>query len=102
MENITYKTYRSFNLNNYVLAKLNDIGYQKMLEINHRNHNCAPRIFDYKTIEDLKSEADSNGYTKFQMWELMYAFGMNMWNGSNVIPFVMDILIDESDLKDVE
>ena len=95
------KIFKSFNLNEYVLVKLNDVGYQKLLFDYNKYHDISPDIFKYKTIEDLKSEADSNGYTKFQMWELMHIFGENMWNGS-IVPFNMNILIDESDLVDVE
>ncbi len=41
-----------------------------------------------------------NGYTKFQLWEVMHFFGNNLYNGNICLPFETNIKIDEKALKD--
>ena len=92
---------KKFNINNEVLIKLTDVGYNMYLDILKCYHNMAPTVFEWPTIEGIKSKENKNGYLKFQVWEVMKIFGEKLFLGSNS-PFEMDILIDESDLKDVE
>lgn len=88
-----------FNLNHHIKVKLTDLGYQHMA-------NRDNRIFEYyqdhinRDIDYYKTKADSDGYTKFQMWEFIQIFGSVTMMGMQKY-FEMDILIDSEDLKQI-
>ena len=92
---------KKFSTNNFVKVKLTIEGL-RLLEISYYE------MLNRMTPESAKlfgpfqaPEVDENGYSEFQLWELMYAFGPYMCNLSNQ-PFESDILIDELELEDVE
>lgn len=68
-----------FNVNNYVKVKLTKRGKEIMKE------------------EGVMREyvPDKDGYTKWQLWELMGVFGNYVYNGCE-IPFETEIEITES------
>jgi len=68
------------NINNYVKVKLTNYG----LNILKSKH---------KEFEQLKT--DKEGYTEFQLWELMNIFGAYMYLSSVNLPFEHDIEIKE-------
>lgn len=81
------KEYIEFNLNQYVWVRLNDRG----------------REFHKKSEDELMGELPSykysppdendKGWSKWQLWELMQAFGGAIYHGCNP-PFETTILIE--------
>ena len=79
----------NFNLNSYVKVKLNDKGRNIYY---HRNDNLGEE-FLRKCPPDYPEE-DNDGYTKFQMWELMILYGNHM-NFGHDTPFeTMWVILD--------
>lgn len=77
-----------FNINENVKVKLTEKGLD-ILRANHddlRTHVPSLREFTPPTI-------DSEGYSIFQMWNLMETFGKQMYVGNTKYPFEMDIKI---------
>lgn len=84
-----------FNVNNYVLVKLTEQGRQIYFE-----HYSVGGMF--KKMDKLlkTNEPDANGYSRFQLHDLMHIFGNYMGNGMS-IAFETDILIPEEYLESV-
>lgn len=66
----------SLNVNDQVMVKLNDKGYEHLATI----HNDFVNTYGIKTVpittaEYYKAKADINGYTTFQMWDFISKFG---------------------------
>ena len=82
-----------FNINDYVKVKLNSAGIT-ILENLHNELN--------KLVKNLKPfkipEVDSDGYTKFQLWELMEKFGPHVGLGK-YNPFYYEIFIPDNEEK---
>lgn len=79
----------SVNVNHLVKVKLNDIGI-KELERQHRElESNYPMIGGFK-----KPKVDSDGYTKFQLHDLMRKLGHLMQVGFK-LPFSTDIVFEE-------
>lgn len=58
-----------YNLNKTVYVRLNNTGrniYKSYME--ELNRNCTMRF-------SVEPEVDKNGYTKFQLWDLIHIFG---------------------------
>lgn len=68
-----------FNVNNYVKVKLTERGKAIMKK--------EGVLREYK--------ADKDGFSKWQLWELMRVFGNYLFNGCE-IPFEMEIEISEN------
>ena len=68
----------TFNVNNWVKVKLNDYGRLIL-----REDHC------FQTV-DIKT--DSEGYSKFQLWELFNLFGRYINLGQN-LPFDSEIIL---------
>lgn len=87
----------TFNLNNNIKVKLNDLGYERLAE--HNNHYIKIHNQYHKdqskleTADYNKLKADDNGYTDFLMWKFMNIFGEVTSQG---LPehFNMNILIN--------
>ena len=79
----------SVNLNHYVKVKLNDVGIKEL----ERQHNeLAMKLPNLGKFQ--KPKADSEGYSKFQLHELMRKFGHMMKVGFDT-PFDMNIVFGE-------
>jgi hypothetical protein len=78
--------YRKFNLNGYVRVKLNQHGKQLYSDY------WSP----YAWLKE--PEIDDEGYTQFQMWQLMNIFGTHLYNGCKT-PFETTILIPMDELE---
>jgi hypothetical protein len=89
---------KSFNINETVKVRLTEFGKQ-MLERDHIEFWGARGMLDKFPYEPYETDAD--GYTKFQLWDLLGKLGKYCGLGS-VLPFDTVILIDEKDLSDVE
>lgn len=65
-----------FNINDYVKVKLTEHGKKILKE------------------KDINNSVDENGYTKFQLWDIMNIFGEYCILGCDV-PFETEIIIPE-------
>lgn len=63
-----------FNLNDYVLVKINDLGYQKLADDKNELMSDFPN-YESVTAQYFKDKADENGYTCFQAWDFINKFG---------------------------
>lgn len=63
-----------FNLNDRVLVKLNNLGYQRLADLHNQYVGRIP-TYDYRTSEYYAEKADKDGYTNFQFWSFMQDFG---------------------------
>lgn len=71
-----------FNINHHVKVQLTGLGRevyrQKMEEINEELINSRIKVKTYKKEND-------QGWSEWQMWELMKYFGEHMGNGSELL-----------------
>lgn len=89
---VTYKEinqeeYFDFNLNYYTKVKLSELG-KKLL------HSQHVELLGKTNIEYREPEVDSEGYTKFQMWNLINKFGKHLHMGYE-LPFDVNIKIEK-------
>ena len=76
-----------FNINNFVKVKLTIKGRRILKERHDKlNHVCN------KKPEKLSIKTDKNGYTEFQLHELMNIFGPHMTLGFKP-PFLTNIIL---------
>ena len=80
---------KNINLNTEIWVKLTEEG-KKIILMKEVNNFGKPEPIKRKT---------KNGYTRFQLCEVMHLFGEEMYNGNNNIPIERNIKIEESDLK---
>lgn len=64
----------AFNLNQYIMVKILDQGYEHMAK-NHNSYLGRITNWEKRTAEYYKNKADENGYTKFQAWCFISEFG---------------------------
>ena len=76
-----------FNINNYVLVKLNEIGEEELKRQHEELMIIAPKLGPYEP-----RKVDEDGFSKWQMWDLMHTFGHMVSLGSKV-PFETTIII---------
>lgn len=69
-----------FNINHQVKVKVTDYGYDVWLEYSNQFAKYSP-TYPIITIEELKANQDEDGYTEFQMWDMMSIFGPKMKMG---------------------
>lgn len=72
----------SINMNDKVKVKLTSTGI-RLLRVELSN---SPTLFEMYT------KIDTDGYSEFQLWELMSFFGKSVYNGCET-PFQTDIKI---------
>ena len=78
------------NLNDIVSVKLTDYG----LEILKKAHEDFMKQYSNVRIGEFeKPKTDKDGYTSFQLYELMNIFGPYLSAGTQELPFETDILI---------
>ena len=73
------------NINNCVKVKLNEFGLAVMKSQREKLQALAPSLPDFTT-----PAVDSEGYSKFQIWELMQTFGPVLYLGGE-LPFDSEI-----------
>ena len=78
------------NINTDIWVKLTEEG-NKIILMKEVNNFGKPMPIKRET---------KNGYTRFQLWEVMNLFGEELYHGNNKLPIETDIMIEESDLKD--
>ena len=79
----------TFNINNYVYVKMTPAGVE-----HHRKY------WKEFNIDIARPAFDEDGYSKFQLWEVMHIFGPLMFNGQITQPFDLAIRFDPEDFKD--
>lgn len=85
-----------FNINNTVKVKLTQMGrdifFNHIEEIN--------KYYGEKIVEPYYPKSDENGYSQFQLHELMSLYGKHLSMGGtverNTLPFETEILICEA------
>ncbi len=68
-----------FNLNDYVYVQLNDLGREI-----HKDRYLKTFADSKFRIAYTPPVEDVNGWSKWQMHELMNTFGAHMYNGCNI------------------
>ena len=76
-----------FNINDYVKVKLTEKGLRTLKKQHEELKRKAPSIGEYR-----EPKIDREGYTKFQLWDLMSHFGTECSLGLE-IPFDTEIII---------
>ena len=94
---------KALNISELVKVKLTEEGI-RILENRHNNllnqYSDKPEV--RKTLGEFKMpEVDENGYSSFQLWELMNIFGSYMYNGNPKFPFETTIGIPDEYLVDL-
>jgi len=69
-----------FNINDPVKVKVTEYGYEVWLEYSNQFVKYSP-TYPVTTIEELKAKQDDDGYTEFQLWDMMSIFGSKMQMG---------------------
>jgi hypothetical protein len=75
-----------FNINSCVWVKLTPKGRRKLRD----ERMIAEQLIN----SSWAPSREKNGYTEFQLWELMHIFGEDLFNGSE-LSFETEILIGE-------
>ncbi len=89
-----------FNINDFVKVKLTEEG-MRILEAQYNEllKQMPPQA--RKSMGPFKKpKADKEGYSEFQLWDLMHHFGEYMYNGNPNSPFFNNIKISEKYLTD--
>lgn len=73
-----------FNINNYVRVRLNDKGREHYLR---HWASCGVKDRELPAV-------DADGFSRFQMWDLMHIFGTLCYLGA-LVPFDTEIIIEE-------
>jgi hypothetical protein len=83
-----------FNVNSYVRVKLTDVGRQHLRQW-HKElfSHYPPGKYEYTPPDE-----DVDGYTRFQLWELMAQLGSKCMNGGPV-PFWTTIKLELPDTR---
>lgn len=76
------------NINDFVKVKLTEYGKDILREKHENLRKRLPKMWEYSG-----PIVDEEGYTKFQMWDLMKTFGPYMQLGNPQIPFETEIKI---------
>jgi hypothetical protein len=78
---------RTININDYVEVQLTAAGIQMLTE----SYAVAIRLLGI-SMENVIQKKTVDGWTRFQIHELMHVFGPACFNGSNRLPFVDNLI----------
>lgn len=84
------KTFRPFNLNDYIKVKLTEMG----LKIHRARYDSLWAIGQQPFFEYQPPTIDENGWSEWQAWEFMQIFGAHFSNGFNN-PCIIKIYFEE-------
>jgi hypothetical protein len=79
-----------FNINEYVKIKLTPKGK----EILKKQHDAFTTSWEIGLPSEFKINEDEDGWSEWQLWNLMQVFGEHLFNGAEV-PFETTIEIVE-------
>lgn len=77
-----------FSINESVKVRLTDFGLQ-ILEQQH-DELCASLPVKTKRVW-IPPAVDADGYSEFQLWDLMNSFGSYLYLGAAILPFETEI-----------
>ena len=77
-----------FNINNYIFVQLTDIGRAELKKKHDEMNEWTKGL-----LGEFSLEEDKEGWSKWQMWELMSKLGCKCGHGSRV-PFYTTIKIE--------
>lgn len=81
-----------FNVNNSVRVRLTDTGH----DVLERNHRALFTGYPEREFPEMRQVVeDANGWSEWQLWDLMSQFGTSLYNGCDV-PFETEIEITDS------
>ena len=80
-----------FNMNSNVKVKLTERGHKILQD----NIDAINKMYPKAKMEYKRKETDENGYTKFQLHDLMSTFGEHIRLGFNEQPFDIDIIFPD-------
>lgn len=77
------------NINDDVRVKLTDDGWRMLEEHFQEGERILPLGADHvqRMIEMYRRRTDADGWTTFQLWDLMHIFGPELYMGNMKIPF---------------
>lgn len=87
-----------FNVNMNVRVKLTDYGRR----LHRENHEALYRNVGAEPSRYRAPEEDADGWSTWQLWDLMHEFGKSLWNGARDIPFMLSIQLDAEELLPIE
>ena len=79
---------KQFNINDCVRVKLTDLGK----DIYYHQYDETNDYYGRQVVEPYYPAVDKEGYTKFQLWELMRLYGTYCSNGCS-LPFETNITL---------
>lgn len=86
----------TFNINDKVKVRLTEHGHS-ILKSRYDELTSGMPIFK-SNYPFQRPEEDSDGWSEWPLWDLMYQFGKHTYDGSG-LPFHADIRIDDKDLR---
>ena len=81
---------REFNVNNYVYVKLTDLGRTELKRQHDKLEQMFPKIGPHRPKEEV------DGWSKWQLWDLMHTLGGKMGLGFIDVPFETTIRIGDN------
>ncbi len=81
-----------FNINHKVKVKLTEEGRKILKAEGEVLIKIYPDMKEFAELNYMLPEIDEDGYSTYQLWDLMKTFGDHMYNGCSV-PFETEILI---------
>lgn len=87
-----------FNVNMNVRVKLTECGRR----LHRENHDALYRNTGVEPSHYRAPKEDAEGWSTWQLWDLMHEFGKSLWNGSKDIPFMLSIQLDAEELLPIE
>ncbi|MNL03782.1 hypothetical protein D3C87_1243300 [compost metagenome] len=88
------------NINEIVKVRLTKRGMD-VLRARHEELNDTIKARGGKELEEFNQKIDEDGYSKFQMWDLMNTFGIYMFAGTD-LPFATEIIVSNGTHIDCE
>lgn len=83
------------NINEYVKVKLTELGIS-ILKEKRNKQNKEFEALGLKGFGEYIPDLDEEGYTKFQLWDLMRMFGDSLSNGTE-IPFETTVIMTKGE-----
>lgn len=87
---------KKLNLNCIIKVKLTDYGK----DIFYHQYDELNKHYGYNVIKPRLPDADSDGYSKFQLWDFMHVYGKCMTLAAPNVIEPLDIYIEENDLEE--
>lgn len=93
---------KTLNTNDYVKVKLTSDGIKLLKSQYNEMLKQMPSLARKSMGPFEEPKTDEEGYSEFQLWELMHHFGEYMYNGNPNPPFFNNIKITEENLTKIK